>query len=419
MTHLLRLAAQSAWNRRFVLAMVVASIALSTLLLLGIARVQRDLRDSFSQAVSGTDLVIGARGGPLQLLLSAVFHIGSGSNTIGYASAQAIAEHRAVAWMVPLALGDSHRGQAVVGTSGAYFARFRYGDGQPLVMASGRAFSGLAADREAVLGADVARTLGYALGQAIVLSHGDGALQDNDHDEQPFRVVGILAPTATPVDRTVHVGLLALQAVHRDWLSGAHVRGSGGNGPDADTPRRIDAALIGLKNRAAVFALQRDVAAFAPEPLQAILPGVVLDELWRIVGAAERALQAISALVGVVSLMGLVAVILAGLNERRRELAILRALGAGPRQVLLLLSAEGALLTLAGVAIGCLACGLVVALAGPWVQARWGIQLRGDWPGDAEWRWLAAVLVAGLLASLLPGWRAYRLALADGLTPRT
>ena len=416
---LLRLAAQSAWNRRFVLALVVLSISLSTLLLLGIERVQRDLRDNFAQAVSGTDLIVGARGGPLQLLLSAVFHIGRSSNTIAYASAQAIARHRAVAWMVPIALGDSHRGFAVLGTSDDYFARFRYGDAQALSFAQGRAFSGLGAEREAVIGAEVARSLGTALGQKIVLSHGDGALHDNDHDDQPFSVVGILAPTATPVDRTVHVGLLALQAVHRDWLSGAHVRGSGGDGPDDAAPRRIDAALIGLKSRAAVFAVQRDVAAFAGEPLQAILPGVVLDELWQLVAAAERALQAISALVAVVSLVGLVAVILAGLNERRRELAILRALGAGPRHVLLLLAAEGALLTTAGVALGALACGLLIALAGPWVQSRWGIHLRTQAPSGAEWQWMAAVLAAGLLASLLPGWRAYRLSLADGLSPRT
>ena len=419
---LLSLAAHSAWNRRFVLGLVVLSISLSTLLLLGIERVQRDLRDNFAQAVSGTDLIVGARGGPLQLLLSAVFHIGSSSNTIAYASAQAVARHRAVAWMVPIALGDSHRGYAVLGTSDDYFARFRYGDAQALVLAEGRAFSGLGPSHDAVLGAEVARALGTALGQRVVLSHGDGALHGSghgDHDDQPFTIVGILAPTATPVDRTVHVGLLALQAVHRDWISGAHVRGSGGDGPDETTPRRIDAALIGLKNRAAVFAVQRDVAASADEPLQAILPGVVLDELWQLVAAAERALQATGALVAVVSLIGLVAVILAGLNERRRELAILRALGAGPRQVLLLLAAEGALLTAAGVALGTLACGLLIALAGPWVQSRWGIHLRNQAPSGAEWRWMAAVLAAGLLASLLPGWRAYRMSLADGLSPRT
>ena len=419
---LLSLAAHSAWNRRFVLGLVVLSISLSTLLLLGIERVQRDLRDNFAQAVSGTDLIVGARGGPLQLLLSAVFHIGSSSNTIAYASAQAVARHRAVAWMVPIALGDSHRGYAVLGTSDDYFARFRYADAQALVLAEGRAFSGLGPSHDAVLGAEVARALGTALGQRVVLSHGDGALHGSghgDHDDQPFTIVGILAPTATPVDRTVHVGLLALQAVHRDWISGAHVRGSGGDGPDETTPRRIDAALIGLKNRAAVFAVQRDVAASADEPLQAILPGVVLDELWQLVAAAERALQATGALVAVVSLIGLVAVILAGLNERRRELAILRALGAGPRQVLLLLAAEGALLTAAGVALGTLACGLLIALAGPWVQARWGIHLRNQAPSGAEWRWMAAVLAAGLLASLLPGWRAYRMSLADGLSPRT
>ena len=121
MTALLSLAARSAWNRRFVLGLVVLSIALSTFLLLGIERLRQDLRANFSQAVSGTDLVVGARTGPVQLLLYAVFRIGNATNNIRYSSAEAIARHRGVAWMVPLSLGDSHRGFAVLGTTTGYF----------------------------------------------------------------------------------------------------------------------------------------------------------------------------------------------------------------------------------------------------------------------------------------------------------
>ena len=424
MPHLLSLAARSAWNRRFVLGMVLASIALSTLLLLGIERIQRDVRDNFAQAVSGTDLIVGARSGPLQLLLYAVFRIGSPGNTLRLASAEKVAQHRAVAWMVPLSLGDSHRSFAVLGTRAEYFARFQYGEHEVLRLAQGRAFGdGDASQFEAVIGAEVAHALGYGLGQRIVLSHGDGAIADNDHDEQPFTVVGILAPTATPVDRTVHIALAAVDAIHQDWASGAHIRSAPGSAPapaaSGHAPPRISAALIGLKNRASVFAVQRDVASFADEPLQAILPGVVLDELWGLVAVGERGLQAISALVALVSLTGLVAVILAGLNERRRELAILRAVGAGPRQVLLLLATEGVMVTAAGGALGAAVCWLAVLLAGPWVQSRFGIRLQPLAPGGAEWRWMAAVLTGGIAASLVPGWRAYRLSLADGLSPKT
>lgn len=420
MNYLVVLAARSAWNRRFVLSLVVLSIALSTFLLLGIERIRQDLRANFLQAVSGTDLIVGARTGPVQLLLFSVFRIGNATNNIRYASAEAVAKHRAVAWMVPLSLGDSHRGFAVLGTTPAYFQHFRHGEKQALVLAQGRPFEQL---YDAVLGAEVARQLGYRLGQKIVLAHGDGAMAANDHADKPFSVVGILAATGTPVDRTVHIGLRAIEALHLDWAAGAPLPGLAVSAEAAAaqdlTPRSITAALIGLKSRAAVFSVQREVAAFRDEPLLAILPGVALDELWDVVGLGERGLQAMSALVAVVSLAGLVAVILAGLNERRRELAILRAVGAGPRQVLALLAAEGTLVTACGVALGALACWGAVAALGPWVQSAFGITLRLQAPGSAEWMLMALVLAGGLVASLLPGWRAYRLSLADGLSPRT
>lgn len=413
------LAARSAWNRRFVLSLVVLSIALSTFLLLGIERIRQDLRANFSQAVSGTDLIVGARTGPVQLLLYAVFRIGNATSNIRYTSAEAIGQLRGVAWVVPLSLGDSHRGFAVLGTTGAYFERFRYGQKQALQLAQGKPFDAL---YDAVLGAEVARRLGYGLGQKIVLSHGDGAMQANDHADKPFTIVGILAPTGTPVDRTVHIGLQGMEAIHLDWQAGVPLPGqavSAEQAAQADlTPRNITAALVGLKSRAAVFSVQRDVAAFRAEPLLAILPGVALDELWDVVGLGERGLQAMSALVAAVSLAGLVAVILAGLNERRRELAILRAVGAGPRQMLALLAVEGLLVTASGVVLGALACWGAVAGLGGWVQSQFGITLQLLPPGSAEWQLMAAVLAGGLLASLVPGWRAYRLSLADGLSPR-
>ena len=419
MTPLLSLAARSAWNRRFALGLVLASIALSTVLLLGIERLRQDVRQNFSAAVSGTDLIVGARTGPVELLLYAVFRIGSASNNIRYSSVMALAQHRAVAWVVPLSLGDSHHGFAVLGTSEAYFEHFRHGQRQALRLAQGRAFAGL---YEVVLGADVARQLGYRLGQPLVLSHGDGQLEANDHADKPFAVVGILAPTGTPVDRTLHISLPSMEALHVDFTGGARLPGQTLDATQAAaqdlTPRNVTAALVGLKNRAAVFGVQRDVAAFRDEPLLAILPGVALDQLWELVALGERGLQAMSALVGVVSLAALVAVIAAGLNERRRELAILRAVGAGPRQLLLLLATEGALVTLAGVALGAILLWGGVALLGPWVQGQFGIALRLQAPGGAEWAWLAALLAGGFVASLVPGWRAYRLSLADGLSPR-
>jgi putative ABC transport system permease protein len=424
---LLHIAARSAWNRRGTLALVVLSIALASALLLGLERLRTDIRSSFSLAVSGTDLVVGARTGPVQLMLHAVFHVGAASHNITMDSVRAIAAHRAVAWAVPISLGDSHHGHPVLGTTPEYFTRFAYGDRQPLVLVQGRAFSAtLDGLYEAVLGAEAAQALGLRLGDRLTLSHGldehAGALA-SEHADKPFTVVGVLARTGTPVDRTLHVSLQAIEAIHLDWAGGAPLPGltiapEFARKFDLE-PKQVTAALVGLKNRAAVFNVQRHVAAYEGEPLLAVLPGVALDELWAVVGLGERALLAISGLVALVSLASLVAVVLAGLNERRRELAVLRAVGAGPRHVLALLAAEGALVTLLGALLGALAAAAAVVLAGPWLQQSLGITLLAGAPTLEQWGLFAAVVVAGMLASLVPGWRAYRLSLADGLSPRT
>jgi putative ABC transport system permease protein len=355
----------------------------------------------------------------VQLLLYSVFRMGSATNNIRWSSVQAVAAHPDVAWTVPISLGDAHRGFPVVATSSAYFEHFRYGARQPLELAEGQPF---ARWFDAVLGADVARQLGYQLGDRIVLSHGDGLMPGNDHADKPFTVVGVLATTGTPVDRSVHIGLDGMEALHLDWGSGVPmprqaVPAEATSPPDL-TPKFVTSVLVGLKSRGRVFSVQRWVSEFPREPLMGVLPGVALDEMWQLVGAGERALVVMSALVAMVSLAGLVATILAGLNERRRELAVLRALGASPRKVLALLALEGALVTAAGVLLGAVLCGIAIVALRGWVQSRFGVTLSLRPPGSAELSVLGAALAIGWLASLVPGYRAYRLSLSDGLSPR-
>jgi putative ABC transport system permease protein len=424
MNAMLAIALRSAWNRRSTLSLVVFSIALSTLLLLGFERIRTDVRENFSQSVSGTDLIVGARTGAVQLMLYAVFRVGGATNNVRMDSLQAIAKHRAVAWVVPLSLGDSHRGFAVLATSKDYFTHFLYGDRQALVLAQGRPFDGtLDGLYDTVIGAEVADKLGYRPGQHITLSHGSGVIPGAEHADKPFTVVGILARTGTPVDRTVHISMEAMEAIHLDWAAGVPMPGMKVAPEDARkfdlSPKQVTAALVGLKSRVAVFAVQRAVADYTGEPLMAVLPGVALDDLWDVVGVGERAMLGMSAMVAVVSLAGLIAVVLAGLNERRRELAVLRAVGAAPRHVLLVLAAEGGFVTLLGVGLGVLATVIAILAAGPWLQERFGIGLKLSAPTFEQWMLLAAVVAAGFMASLVPGWRAYRLSLADGLSPRT
>ncbi len=419
MMHLFAIALKSAWNRRLTLGLTLIAIALSVSMLVGVQRIRHDAREGFAQSVSGTDLVVGARTSPVQLMLYSIFRIGEATNNIRWRSFQAIAAQPAVAWAIPLSLGDSHHGFPVLATSSAYFAHFRYGASRPLQFTSGRPFEQLF---DVVLGAEVARHLGYRLGDKITLSHGTGDSGLTEHADKPFTVVGILARTGTPVDRTAHISLEAMEAIHLDWQGGAPLPGLSISAEQVRkfdlTPKQITAVLVGLKNRAGVFKMQRFINESTDEPLLAVLPGVALDQLWQVVGVVEQTLLAVSAMVVLVGLSGLVAVILAGLVERRRELAILRSVGARPRDVFLMLMLESLAITVLGALLGVALLDLATVLAAPLAQARYGLALQSTLLAADELPLLGAVIATGLLVSLVPGYRAYRLSLADGLTPR-
>jgi putative ABC transport system permease protein len=438
MSALPRLALASLANRRFTAAVTMATIALSVLLLLGVERLRADARDSFLRSVAGTDLIVAARGHPVQILLHSVFHLGDASHALKWSSAEAIATRPEVAWTVPVSLGDSWRGQRVVGTTPAYFEHIRTGGRRPLSFTEGRPFEGLF---EAVLGAEAAARLarepghshahendqdGHAdehgdgvLGAELVLSHGSGGFSRHEHDDRPFRVVGVLARTGTPIDHAVLISLQSQQAIHLNWRAGTRI----GQAPSEPTPeqvrpRSLTALFVGLHSPAATFALQRVVNEFEDEALSAVLPGVALQQLWSLLGTVERALLLTSACVVAAGLLGMLAALLGTLAERRREMAILRALGAGPGTVALLLVLEAFLLTAFGLSLGLALLQVLIALAAPWVEQASGIVLALRWPGSGEWSLLGAVLGAGTLVGLIPAFLAYRRSLADGMMVR-
>ena len=416
---ILILAVKSLLNRRFTALLTLLSIALSVALLLGVERVRNETRASFSSTISGTDLIVGARSGPVQLLLYSVFRIGNATNNISWQSYQDIAAHPKVAWTVPISLGDSHRGFRVLGTTPGYFDHYRYARDRRLAFAAGKGFEDLF---DAVLGAEVADALGYRPGDEIVIAHGAGDVRFARHDDKPFRVAGILKRTGTPVDRTVHVSLEAIEAVHLGWQGGAPMPGLTPTAAQVRamdlTPEAITAVLVGLKSKIAAFAVQRYVNDYPEEPLLAVLPGVALGELWSLIGVAEGALLIVSGFVVLVGLIGMLTALLIGLNERRREMAILRSVGARPAQVLALIIGEAAFLTLLGMLFGIALLYGLLALGQPLIESRLGLFIGIGALSPHEWLLLAAVLAAGLLVGLVPGWRAYRMSLADGLSIR-
>jgi putative ABC transport system permease protein len=419
MTPLWYLTRKSIANRGLTVFLTVLSVSLAVAMLVGVERLRSDAREGFSQTISGTDLLVGARSGPVQLLLYSVFHIGDATNNISWDSIEEIKENRFVDWVVPITLGDTHRGFRVVGTTTDYFEYYKYGRGHSLEFAEGRAFDDVF---DAVVGAEVADRFDYELGQDIVVSHGGGEVSFADHDDMPFQISGILERTGTPVDRTVMISLEAWEAIHLGWQGGVPMQGVDIPAEKVHrfdlSPDEVTAAMVGLTSRAAVFRVQRDINNYAGEPLLAILPGATLHELWGVIGIVERALLAVSGIVVLVGLAGLIAVVTASLGERRRELAILRAMGASPRQIFALLALESLLISV----LGCLA-GLAIVqgaamVVGPWLEAHHGLLFMARWPSATEWALLGGVMGAAFVASLVPGFRAYRYSLADGMTIR-
>lgn len=421
--NLYTLALKSLWHRRVIMGLSLVSIALSVALLVGVERVREGVRSSFSGTISQTDLIVGAPTGSLQLLLYSVFNIGQGLAGIDYSSFERIKEHHDVEWAVPFSLGDSYRGRRVFGTTQEYFLRYRHHGDRRLTFAEGRRFEGV---YEIVLGAEVARSFRHRLGDRLILSHGVGPESEIsvlDHGNITFEVVGILDHTSTPVDRSVYVSLQAIDALHVGWEDGAPP--APGEEADADfiAAQDLDTAVISgfflrAHSRLQVLNLQREIASNTDEPLMAIIPGVALAELWRNFEVFEQALRLISLLVMSVGLTSMFVAIYSTLQVRRREMSILRALGAGFSQISALFVMEAIFVSFLAVVVGVALVYTLLLVAQPLLLREFGISVTLTAPGQTEALALGALLVLGSLVGFIPAVKAYRTALSDGLSVR-
>ena len=415
---ILGLAIKSFRNRKFTTSLTVLSIALSVMLLLGIEKIRHGAETSFTSTVSGTDLIVGARGSPVQLLLYSVFHMGNPTNNIGWESYQEITESAQVKWAIPLSLGDSHKGYRVVGTTTQFYEHFRFGKQQRLHLEQGVWFGG---SYQAAVGAEVAAELGYKPGDQIVIAHGSGDESFITHDDEPFTVVGILKRTGTPVDRAVYVGLESIDKIHQEFEGGDHDHDPlmGHRNHDEETDEgNLSAVLVGLQSRGAAVSMQREINEHDHEPLTAIMPGVVLLEVWQMMSMIERTLMIVSGLVVAVGLFSMLIILMTSLNERRREMAILRSVGARPAHVFALIMGEAVFLTLLAIGLGvAMVYGLMLLLQ-PLLESTYGLYLVIGWPTMTELLLLAIIAVCGFVVGLIPSIRIYRYSLVDGMTIR-
>jgi putative ABC transport system permease protein len=413
----LDLAVQSAWARRGPLSLVVGALAIAVFLVLAVSQLRQDARDSFSNAVSGVDLIVGARASPTELMLYSIFHLGRPVRSMSFDQLDAIMKIDSVAWAVPLQLGDSYRGYPVVGTTPMFFSKT--GGIKGLAFREGQAFSHVF---DAVLGFDVARRFNHTAGDSIVLTHGQGDGLAQDHSDRPFTVTGVLQKTGTPADNSVFISLAGFEAIHIGWEFGSKPREPQALDlnkidPLQLQPSQITAVLVGLDARTQVFSARRSIESLAGGRLMAILPGVTLDELWQVVGTVENTLSLMAWLVVLSALLGTAATLLIAIGARRKELAIFRAVGARPHQLSFFVVLESLIACLAAVVLGWIFLQLAVLGAGEWIRTEFGVIMSPRMPDLQGWAAIGGLLAMSVLASVVPAWRAFRLSVHDGLHP--
>lgn len=452
---LFTLALNSVMHRRFATVMTCLSIAFSMVLLLGVERIRESGRESFGGAISKTDLIVGPRTGNLALLLYSVFRIGSPNQNISTKTVEVFTKHPAIEWIVPFNLGDGYRGFPVVGVPNEFFTRYKYGRGDDLAFSAGDAGTD---PNSAVLGAGVASDLNHKIGDKIVVSHGHS--EDGDgfekHEGQPLVVTGILESTGTPVDRSVWITLEAMSAMHKPEETDVKVEApaeldstndqakmnsppvgktasthdhhhdhdheeDGEEEQEHHSPHdsgKVSGFFLGTKDRSAALSLMREINEYADEPLTAIMPAVVLNDLWRTLAVGEKALSLVSAMVALVGICGMWVSLHILAHGRKREIAVLRATGASPVAVISLMTGEAVLICFGGIVLGFFLLYGGMALLTPFIAHKYGVTLSLMSPSSREWVYIVLVLAASAVAGLIPAVRAYRSALHEGLSVR-
>jgi len=450
---------QSLLNRWLSCLLIILTLAFSISLFFTVSRIQESVKSSFQNTVSGVDSVIASRGGDLQILLNSVFLIGEPNNTIKWNTYQDIINHDKIKWAVPISLGDSHKGYRVIGTNNNYFKEIKYSSKKNIEFSSGNSFNDVF---DVVIGSAVASKLNYNIGSDIAISHGlseagevhtfhqknhddhadeeddnhdDHADEEDDnHDDHAdeghhdhnrenlgFKVSGILNPTGTPIDNAVYVSLAGLEAMHTGWI---------GNQKVIDVsidqimeselkPKTISSIFVALNNRIQIFQFQRDILNYKKEAISAVMPGITLSRLWMLTGNVDKAFKIITFFIIIIALLGMIAMTIAGLNSRRREMAILRSVGASPSNIVSLLLVESIIISIVSCIVGYILMIVIFSLGKDYLQNNYGIFIDSFSIKNYDLQIIIAIVCAALIATIVPAIQIYKNTLRDGLSVKS
>ena len=401
---------KSIWSRILPTSLVTISLMASMVLLLSIERIQQGAEEGFNQSISGVDAIIGPRSSSLELVLYTVFHLGRPTNNITTKTIDEIKLRNDIDWIVPIALGDSHKGFRVIATDSNYFEHIKYGSNKSLNVSEGRIFSEIS---EVVLGADVASKLNYEIGTSIQITHGSSESIGSKHDDFSFIVTGILDKTATPIDQAIFLDLRGYELLHLGWQSGRKVFSLDNIDlsaiPEDDlNPKTITAAFVGLKSQLTLFNFTKSIREYPSEAISAVIPGIALSQLWSIVGLVDKGFELLSWIIIAISLIAMITLIIASLENRKQEMTIYRANGASPIFLGGIVIYEALIIGLVAIVGAILIVTIVTYFATNQLNLALGITPSFKLVSLGEIRIFTIILLAGVLSSLIPAIMVFR-----------
>ena len=403
--NVVRLALAYARRRPLATLLNVALLAVGVATITLVILLSDELDTRLVREAAGIDLVVGAKGSPLQLVLAGVYHADVPPGNIPLAAVESLRTNPLVREVIPLALGDSFHGFRIVGTERSFIAHYQ------ATLAGGRLWT---APLEAVLGSDVARASGLALGATFTGSHGL-AEGGGAHEDSRYAVVGILARTGAVIDRLVLTGIESVWRVHEHHRDEGE-EGAGSSVVRANAPvaaREVTLALVKYKSPLAAASLPR--AINAETVMQSASPAFESARLLTVFGVGTDVIRAFALLLIAASALGLFVALTQALDERRYDLAIMRALGASRTTIVAVLLCESMLLAALGLVVGLAFAHLLAANIGAWLPAAAPLEAGALAWRSEEWAVAALALGVGIMATLIPAWRAYRLDVAATL----
>lgn len=415
---MLKIALASIRSRLAISIMISLSICASMVLLLSVDRIKQAAENGFSESISGVDLLVGPRGGELDLVLYSVFHVGQPSRNVTTQTAREIRDLKGIDWVVPIALGDSHNGYPVTATTPEYFDKITFRNDQPLSFSQGKGFEQF---NEVVIGSRVAQDLGYKLGQEVFLSHGNSSGFGKAHDDFSFTISGILEPTGTPIDKVLLIDLKGFELIHLGWNNGQRLMSLTPENiqtipKEKLEPESVTALYVGVQSPLHLFKLKRQIDEYENEALSAVLPGIALSKLWDLMSTAENSLIVLSGLVLLISIISMITTTLAMLESRKREMTILRSLGATPLDLSKLIIIESTIMSLAASVLAIVLVEIVSKVTAEYLSVTFGFTASNQWLSIKEIGLLGLIVLAGLISSLWPAIRVYRQQISKGLT---